>query len=187
MMLYQAMQEAGSDLIATETDAVFSLRPLPNLRVGTALGEWDMTKHAWLTYLQSGTYWSDHGAKYRGFDRDSLDHDDAMRWLRRGDFTDSLVGTTTRFVGAGRGLGTPLHRCWITEARDLQPGSAGKRRHFPDLCRQCAEGLSAADEMHAMVCSTRGGTSQPHHLPWIDGTPNPWQDLQDVEGWDAFE
>jgi hypothetical protein len=188
MMLFHAMQQAGSSLIATETDAVFTLKKL-DLPVGTALGEWDMTVHTWMTYLQSGTYWSDHGAKYRGFDADSLTHEDAMRWLRRGDFTAPLVGTTTRFMGAGRSLGTPLHRCWVTEGRDLQPGASGKRRHFADLCRPCNEGQSPATVMHPMMCAVRGGRSYEHVLPWLDenATDNEFQTMEDLDSWDAFQ
>lgn len=189
MSLYVAMREAGRNLIATETDSVFTTQPLPNLNVGTGLGEWELTEHDWITYLQSGTYWTDKGAKYRGFDPDSLQHDDAMAWLRRQDFATPLVGTTTRFVGAGRGLGTPLHRTWLREARDVMPGKSGKRVHVADACAMCADGVSPADALHPLICITRGGASQPHHLPWVDDlTPNiaPWDEITNVESWDHF-
>lgn len=186
--LYAAMRQAGRGLIAVETDAVFSLTPL-DVDVSAELGAWDMTVHTWLTYLQSGTYWSDHGAKYRGFDHDSISHDDAMRWLRRGDWTQPLEGTTTRFVGAGRGLGTPLHRCWVTESRDMMPGRSGKRMHVQEACRLCIDRVSAAETMHPLLTVTRGGASWPHSLPWLDDdAPGlEWQELVEVEGWDAFD
>lgn len=188
MMLYAAMLQAGSDLIAVETDAVFSLRPL-DLDCGPGLGQWEVTEHEWMTYLQSGTYWSDHGAKYRGFDRDSLTHDEAMSWLQSAHWSVPLVGTTSRFVGAGRGLGTPLHRCWITESRDLLPGRSGKRLHLPELCRSCADGISPAVAMHPMFCSSKGGQTFPHHLPWLDDdAPGlEWQEAVEIEGWDYFD
>lgn len=188
MMLYAAMLQAGSDLIGVETDAVFSLRPL-DLDCGSGLGQWEVTEHAWMTYLQSGTYWSDHGAKYRGFDRDSLTHDEAMQWLQRADFAVPLIGTTSRFVGAGRGLGSPLHRCWITESRDLLPGRSGKRMHLAELCRACADGVSPTVTMHPMHCVSKGGQSFPHHLPWLeDDAPGlEWQEAVEIDGWDAFE
>lgn len=189
MMLYVAMREAGPDLIATETDAVFTTRKLTSLTVGDNLGEWDIAEHAWITYLQSGTYWSDQGAKYRGFDKDSLSHDDALRWLERCDRTIPLVGRTTRFIGAGRGLGTPYHRVWVTEGRDVSPGSTGKRKHIVEVCRQCKERTPANETLHALTCIARGGRSHPHPLPWInDLTPDisPWDEITDVESWDTF-
>lgn len=188
MMLYAAMLQAGSDLIAVETDAVFSLRPL-DLHCGPNLGQWEVTKHDWMTYLQSGTYWSNHGAKYRGFDKDSISHDEAMHWLRQGDFGSPLIGTTSRFIGAGRGLGTPLHRCWITESRDMLPGRSGKRVHLQEMCRRCADGIPLDVEMHPMFCTAKGGTSYPHHLPWLDDSAPglEWQEQVEIDGWDAFE
>lgn len=188
-MLYRAMVEAGSDLVSVETDAVFSLRPLSSITIGPDIGQWECTEHAWLTYLQSGTYWSDHGAKYRGFDRDSLSHDDAMRWLSRGNWSDPLVGTTTRFVGSGTGLGSPLHRCWVTDSRDMQPGKSGKRVHVPETCLSCASGVLPTESFHPLICIARGGTSFPHSLPWIaDGAPGlEWQELQDAEQWSMWD
>jgi hypothetical protein len=188
MQLYNAMQQAGNDLIAVETDAVFSLRPLA-LDCGTGLGQWEVTEHEWITYLQSGSYWSDKGPKFRGFDRDSISHDVAMDWLRDANFSNPIRGTTTRFVGAGRGLGTPDHRRWITEVRELTPGKGGKRIHLPELCRPCGEGYSPATHMHPLLCGSRGGSSFPHSLPWLDdGAPGiDWQERVEIDGWDAFE
>jgi DNA polymerase family B len=187
--LYAAMVEAGSDLIAVETDAVFSLRKLDGLDCGTGLGQWEVTEHDWITYLQSGTYWSNHGAKYRGFDKDSLTHDDAMQWLRAADWSAPLVGTTTRFIGSGTGLGTPLHRCWVTDSRDMQPGKSGKRIHVAEMCVECADGQTPANTMHPLMCMASGGTSFPHALPWLhDGAPGvEWQEMYDTENWSTFD
>ena len=166
-VLYRAMNMAGPGLIAVETDAVFSTRPLPDLPVSKNLGEWDVTEHEWITYLASGTYWTDTKAAYRGLDPDSLSHDAALQWLRQGDWRRPLVGRTTRFVGSGRGLGTPLHRCWVTDERELRPGLTGKRFHVYQHCGQCQRGVSAADALHPTVVGVRGGTSQKHTLPWL--------------------
>lgn len=188
MQLYAAMQQAGSSLVAVETDAVFSTKRL-ELDVGPGLGQWEMTEHDWITYLQSGTYWSNHGAKYRGFDRDSLTHEDAMQWLRNGDWSASLIGTTSRFIGAGTGLGTPLHRCWVTDSRDMQPGKAGKRLHAAEACRACGNGLSPAEYLHPLICISPGGFSYPHPLPWRDefNVATEWQDAYAIQQWDAEE
>jgi hypothetical protein len=166
-VLYRAMNMSGPGLIAVETDAVFSTVPLPQLPISKQLGEWDLTEHAFITYLSSGTYWTDRKAAYRGLDPDSLTHDDALRWLREGNWRGSLTGRTTRFIGSGRGLGTPLHRCWVTESRELRPGMTGKRIHMAETCPQCWRGVSPADALHPTIVATRGGESQPHLLPWL--------------------
>jgi hypothetical protein len=166
-VLYRAMNMAGPGLVAVETDAVFSTVPLPKLPISKQLGDWDLTEHEWITYLSSGTYWTDRKAAYRGLDPDSLTHDDAIRWLRNGMWRGSLTGRTTRFIGSGRGLGTPLHRCWVTETRELRPGMTGKRIHMTETCPQCERGISPADALHSTIVATRGGESQPHLLPWL--------------------
>lgn len=195
MMLYSAITKAGGNVIAVETDAVFSTKPL-DLDCGPGLGQWELTEHEWITYLQSGTYWypdpkrpGEVTAKYRGFDKDSISHEDAMQWLRRGDFSQPLVGTTTRFIGAGTGLGSPLHRCWVTDSRDLSPGKVGKRVHIAEGCNACIHGRSPAEALHPMICVSRGGHSQPHALPWRDDdAPGlEWQEQWEIDKWDATE
>src|SRR5205823_1716650 len=137
-------------LIAVETDAVFSMIPL-DLPVSKALGEWSLTEHEYITYLQSGTYWTDSKAAYRGLDPSSLTHADALGWLRAGQWRTPLVGSTTRFIGSGRGLGTASHRCWVTESRDIRPGMTGKRIHIDSHCPMCLKGLRADRIMHPTI------------------------------------
>jgi hypothetical protein len=189
--LFRAMELAGAqNLIACETDAVFTLEPIHGLTVGPGLGEWDFTEHDWMTYLQSGTYWSNHGSKYRGFDNGSISHESAMSWLHAGDWHAPLVGRTTRFVGAGTGLGTPDHRRWITDARELRPGRAGKRMHIPDGCRVCKRGGGSANSLHPTFNRLLGGKSHPHKLPWLqppDEEPDFWQENYDLGKWDDFD
>jgi hypothetical protein len=180
------MVNAGSNLIACETDAVFTLKPIPGIEVGTGLGKWEYTEHEWITYLQSGTYWSNHGSKYRGFDNGSISHDAAMQWLRNCDWSASLIGRTTRFVGAGTGLGTPLHRCWVTDSRDLQPGRSGKRLHSPERCHGCQYGTDPTNTLHSLSNVVKGGRSYPHTLPWLNEEENAWQDIYDMNGWDEI-
>lgn len=185
--LYRAMNMAGPNLVAVETDAVFSTAPLPRLPISTSLGEWDLTEHDWITYLASGTYWTNNKAAYRGLDPDSVTHDDAMHWLREAQWRNPIVGRTTRFVGSGRGLGTPLHRCWITEDRELRPGLGGKRIHAPEFCPQCARGISAAEQLHPTIVATAGGESSRHSLPWLapkDPLANDWNAREVAERYD---
>ncbi len=132
-----------------------------------------MAEHEWITYIQSGMYWTDSKAAYRGLDPDSLTHDDALDWLRSGEWRKPMVGSTTRFIGSGTGLGTPRHRCWITDTKEVRPGLTGKRIHITEACPHCRRGYSAADVMHPTIVSRPGGVSLPHDLPWLRAG-DPW-------------
>lgn len=188
--LWQAIQQAGSDLIAVETDAVFTTKPL-TLPIGGNLGEWEATEYDWITYLASGLYWTSDGkSKYRGMDSSSLSHADALRWINQGDLRTPIRGHTSRFIGAGKGLrsGLPIWRSWVTEMYDIRPGRSGKRIHVPHLCAGC----KGDEPMHRLAIPVRGGKSLPHSLPWrgtdkgnVEG--NPWWDIEKEERWDGTE
>lgn len=54
-LIQQAMHLAGDDLIAVETDAVFTTKPL-DLILGTQLGSWEETVYDGIKYIQSGVH-----------------------------------------------------------------------------------------------------------------------------------
>ena len=54
-LIQQAMKEAGENLVAGETDAVFTTQPL-TLELGTELGLWDETRYEGIKYIQSGVH-----------------------------------------------------------------------------------------------------------------------------------
>lgn len=182
--LWRAMIGAADTLIAVETDSLFTTKAL-DLPISEQLGDWSRETHEWITYLQSGIRFTNNGESYRGFDKGSLSHDKAMEWLQHGNLDSPLVGRTTRFIGSGRGLGTPLHRQWLTEARELSPGKEGKRIHVPEFCAACKNRQSMAVSLHPMICPHPGGTSFPHSLPWInDGAPGlEWQEMEELQRW----
>lgn len=166
--LYAAIQQAGTATIAVETDAIFSSKPL-DLPTSDRLGDWELTEHDWITYLSSGMYWTNNKTAYRGFDANSITHADAITWLRGTNdhgWRTPMLGTTTRFIGAGMGLGTPQHRVWVSDFRRVWVGWMGKRVHLPKSCKHCREGITGADMMHRTIVGVRGGVSQPHELPW---------------------
>lgn len=187
--IYAAMIDAGlQNVIACETDSIFSTVPVPSLPITTELGDWSFDKHDWITYLQSGTYWvpNQNGvkAKYRGLDPNTLSHEAAMEWLRNGDFDKPIITMNTRFIGAGRGLGKEIHRAWVSEPREMVPGRSGKRVHTK-LCPQCRKHISAAEGLHILTCSdVFGGKSEPHALPWED---NEFRNVLDEDNWDHAE
>lgn len=169
--MWDAMQLAGSSLIAVETDAVFCTEPLPELDTGKALGQWSETVYDWMTYVQSGMWFGSLEGelveKYRGFDRGSLPHDRVLRHLR--EPSTPLYGDTTRFVGLGIALHTnAVWRSWVTGPRRVQVGGGGKRAHIVANCDACRTGVSFADGLHELSVTTAGGRSHPHALPWVD-------------------
>lgn len=47
----------GDDVLMLATDGLFTRNPRPNLPVGEALGEWDLTEHSSMFIVQSGVYY----------------------------------------------------------------------------------------------------------------------------------
>lgn len=183
--LFRAMLLAygRNSLIGVETDGIFSSEPLP-LDIGTSLGQWEEDKYDAMIYLQSGFYFKKQGdewtAKYRGFDKGSVNQADALSVLRGWTPWEDkqrgvITGTTTRFATMGMYLQSPfadeLRNRWSTLPRELSIGGDGKRIHRVQFCPQCAMEISPADEMHTTSITfpvpTDGGHSLPHSLPWL--------------------
>lgn len=181
----QAIMQAGlRNIISIETDAVFSKVPI-ELPVSTNLGEWSLEVHDYMTTLQSGMYFTEKGAKYRGLDPGSLTEKMAMDWLRAADWAKPIASTSTRFIGAGRGLGTPKHRAWLTEPKEIVPGKMGKRIHRPG-CEDCKNGVNPAEGLHRQkLCGMRDVRhSFMHRLPW---EPSEFRELDEMEVYDASD
>lgn len=169
--LYQAIRQAPNDVVAVETDAVFSMVPL-DLPIGDGLGEWSVTEFDWVTYVQSGFYFGGQGEwiteKYRGFDRGSVSHASVLDHFQNP--TTPLEGETTRFVGMGIALHTAaVWRSWETRPRGVVVGGGGKRSHVSRQCHECRAGASLTESLHHLSVRTSGGRSFPHSLPWNDG------------------
>jgi hypothetical protein len=85
-LLFLAATEADrlDALIATETDAVFTTKPI-QVDMGNKWGQWKPIRFQGITYLQNGVYFIKKNEiwepKYRGLDRNSIDHDRIMQYL----------------------------------------------------------------------------------------------------------
>ena len=133
--VYRAAMQAPYDVIGFETDAVFSLRPL-SLPLGGALGEWEETTYADITYVQSGMYFATKldgsaVAKSRGVDKGQLTRD---RVLLAGiaDGKDAYLDCKlTRFVTAGVALMQDFARWrrWETQTKRIHLAPSGKTAH----------------------------------------------------------
>lgn len=141
-VLRAAMQDLSS-VIAFETDALFTTRPL-NLDVGSGLGQWEETRFDSLAYVQSGMYFgrTDGGKvveKTRGVDRGTLHLSDlhaAMAERRASD--RRMRAPLTRFNGAGIALAQDFNkwRKWETIVKEVSASPVtGKRLH--EDCPSC--------------------------------------------------
>lgn len=130
--MYRAAMQSLDDIIAFETDAVFSREPL-SLPIGTNLGEFEETKYASLTYLKSGFYYGTtvdgkEVEKSRGFNKGSLSREQVIQALND-PRNNRLVTTQTRFIGLGQAMNQDMTkwRKWITSPREISVTLNGKR------------------------------------------------------------
>lgn len=122
--IYRAAMHSIDDVIAFETDAIFSRVPLP-LDIGTGLGQWDETKYSSLTYLKSGFYFGTLSdgkevRKSRGFNPGAITRDEVIEALES-DWMVLLRASQTRFIGLGLAMNQGMHkwRHWITAPREI--------------------------------------------------------------------
>lgn len=187
-MVYRLALHAGSNLVAFETDAVFSLVSLSEmLDVGKGLGQWGETIYDDFVYLQSGCRFGYREgkweSKYRGFDKGSLRLEDALQALDRDPEHWEILGTTKRFVGFAQALHSNFDS-WRQfqegKVRVLHMGGEGKRRHIPKLCSACSAGKTGNEVFHdAALAVPIGGQSHKHPLPWKDARLLETQHLAD--------
>lgn len=189
-MVFRAALHAGSNLVAFETDAVFSsTRIAHHLDLGDNLGQWEETIYDDFVYLQSGCRFGLQGekwkAKYRGFDQGSLSLDDALTALSGSPDQWKILGTTRRFVGFAQALHTNFDT-WrefqTGKVRELHIGGEGKRKHMPKLCEACHKGIPASEGFHTAALAAPVPLephSAKHPLPWKDVHLLETQELSD--------
>jgi hypothetical protein len=170
--LWEAISQAPADIIAVETDSVTSTVPL-KLDIGPGLGQWEADEYDWITYVQSGIYFTSddaHGEKVksRGIDVKHLHHADVLAYMDSDQKTPLLV-PSRQFIG----LTNPrdyLYGQWQDTAKEVRVAGA-KRLHMTGNCRACADGLSMAKHLHDLTSNPVYGLKDSHHhpLPWLDG------------------
>jgi hypothetical protein len=197
-MLYEKMKQIPwSDLIAVETDGIYTTYPpeLLGIQDSAELGGWEVTQYDEIIYIQSGLAWlrkgDDWTCKRRGLDPDSLSLTESIEFtktLAPNSKWAAYVGKTTRFIGMGAALNSQAptrvrHCVWETSEREISPGEHGKRIHFPGNCHACLAGESAYDMAHDLVIRSRASVhemSTPHSIPWEgkDGTTANWREYE---------
>lgn len=187
-MLYQGSWKQYDSLIAYQTDGIYSTRPMDDLPNGTGnlLGQWEIEEYSGMLHLQSGVYWlrDQKGnwlrPKTRGIPQQHMDFDKAKESLSN---NAPLVVEQNQFIRFGladmRRDGLRLWRTWQINEKDFSFGgagfgSAGKRIHVEQSCKECQQGYGRHETMHTLMLSPKGtphknGVKQesaPHYLPW---------------------
>jgi len=185
-MLYGAMLNNPSAIIAVETDAIYTTADpsgWSNMRFGKQLGEWDVSEYEEMLYVQSGMYHYKQGGQWkgvrsRGMNRGEYPYQvaaDYISSLKGGEEWPSMKLTTKpRFIGAGAAIAAsqPMKQVmtsWRAIPKEMTLGDTGKRVHHPNVCRECAQGIGPYEKLHRLFIHSRsdGETlSFPRHLPW---------------------
>lgn len=174
----------AKDIIAIETDGVYTLSPIPDevAPVSKELGDFEADTYDEAIYLQSGMAYLRKGdkwtAKRRGLDADTFKLEQVVEFTQKchgGDTWPEYTGSETRFMTLGAALANPYtfndnHRVWKTNPeKKIAIGRSGKRVHAPN-CRACRRGESAYDALHDTVVhslASLGKMSTKHHIPWL--------------------
>jgi len=183
--MYKASMQSLDDIIAFETDAIFSRVPI-DLPIGGRLGEYEETKYESLTYLKSGFYFGTltdgtEVAKSRGFNAGSITRDQVIAALNNRNI-ETLPATQTRFIGLGQAMNQDMNkwRRWITAPRDISVLLNGKRVDLMDSAdsrKDIGDGWQETQEGH-----TDTMFSYRYPVAWADD-----DDTASVEGLEMDE
>lgn len=175
--LWDAIQLVPDSVIAVETDSVTTTRKLDGLSYSGELGDWEVDEYDWITYLQSGVYWTNKGQntkiKTRGISPGELNHEQVLHYLDS-DLSEPLLTSVRRFIGITNPQRAHYGQ-WLDTPRELSLNSGGKRVHDTHRCPECAQGHRLTDTLHTMHPNPimGYGDSKPHPLPWRpDVDPN---------------
>lgn len=175
--VYMAVIDDLDSVVAFETDAVFTMKPL-KLRRSDALGDWGLDEFSDMAYLQSGTYFATKVSgevveKTRGIDRDTMHYADALYALDNG--LESVPASNTRFYALGLALSQNYDKwlTWETATKNVSIFPGDKRTHVHEMCYSCSEGVRLRDSMHETYPRSvpAGQVSSPKLIEWLnDGT-----------------
>lgn len=206
-MLYAASWRQHSSLVAYQTDGIYSTTPMASLPngAGDQLGQWETVQYSGMLHLQSGVYWLRDmegnwlRPKSRGVPQQHMDFEKAFEALRAGT---PLTVVQTQFIRFGfanmRRSGMKNWRTWQINEKEFSfggegMGSAGKRIHIPESCKECVQGYGYDEALHTLMLSPKGFPwrnghkleSAAHYLPWrnVGQEPADFRDLPMKENW----
>lgn len=174
--LYDAMMQAGSSLIAVETDAVYSTKPL-DLPCSPKLGDWEEEIAEAIMYVQSGVYFKKKDGKWalksRGFEPRNHTFEAWFNVMSRLP-ADKEATVTINLRRFGSVPTSDQFARWYEMQRTstiLQMNS--KRVHLESECIWCDRHHTMTEFMHTLIVpqfllDCEHIMSAPHKLPWID-------------------
>lgn len=185
-MIYNAARASRATVVAIETDAIFTTKPLPDIDIGTRLGQWEQTDIERILYVHSGIYYALNGGvwklKSRGVEADkskSADH-----WI---EIFARLPSHPVDITLKLRRFGTDIRQTkrfgnWYTfETTTNIPNAFSKRMHNTTLCLTCIAKLelSYADSFHSLVVpqvliDSEWQESTPYKFPWREDVTYEW-------------
>lgn len=180
--VYRAAMLAPNDIIAFETDAVFSRVPLA-VDIGERLGQWEATEYSNLTYLKSGMYYATRSdgrevEKARGINKGTLTRQTVIENISG---NNKMEARQTRFITLGQALHQDftLWRKWITGPKMISTMVWGKRIEcpFPDWWQK-ETGDGWAETMVGF--NEEDEFSHPYTVAWIDPDNYEDADMMDI-------
>lgn len=200
--VYRVAASCGDKLISIDTDGVASLAPFDNIRIGEALGEWELSEYVDGIYWQSGIYCLKTDDKWtknqtRGIKKGSYTADDLLNALYRTSCEVADCQEIERHIHLNRrvfvtyGLADmgqhELHNTWQDEPHVYVMGG-GKRVHSELACPTACHG-----SLHTLFqwSPTYGadaddpGESRRHYLPWLGETDEQRQLMEEFMLYDA--
>lgn len=163
--MYDAMMQNPENVIAIETDGIFSQSPL-DLDIGEGLGQFELAEYSGILYIQSGVYFTTSDGnwskgKTRGFSANKANIGIALDTVHN---LEPLKISETRFMSIPDRIGADNWRSWQSNNRVIHWGGSGKRFHDPERCFGC----DAGEQWHNTIWTLPGTyTSAAHELPWI--------------------
>ena len=171
--VYRAAGTVGDDLVSVDTDGIYSTSRTPDVPIGDALGQWEITRYDDGIFWQSGIYMLKRGvewvkSKTRGIPAGSYTAEDLLRCLERGE---PLRLSKRVFVTYGLAQSRPaLLNQWIDEPHEYVFGGQGKRVHFVKACKNDCGKMHRLGIPHLMFGPDADAMSVPHYLPWLDNS-----------------
>lgn len=125
--ILDAIAEDAESVISIATDGILSLRPIPTLKKGKSLGEWDASEWDSAFLIQPGIYRLANATTIiehtRGFGKKETGWEDIIASFNRNPLGRHRY-KATRFVGLRAAMAhadyTPYWRKWITSERDIK-------------------------------------------------------------------
>lgn len=163
--MYDAMMQNSRNIIAIETDGIFSQVPL-DLDIGEGLGQFEQSLYDGILYIQSGVYFTTENGdwskgKTRGFSANKANIDVALDTVAE---LAPLKISEKRFMSIPDRIGQSNWRAWESNNRTIHWGGSGKRFHDPERCDACTTNTQWHDTIWTLPGTYE---SAPHDLPWI--------------------